>query len=77
MQVTDKFFHSLAAGVVPVVMGAPNIATFAPSKHSFIRTDKFDSPASLCQYLKHLDTHDDEYRRCFSFFMLLLSNALM
>eukprot|EP00271_Cylindrocystis_brebissonii_P008743 TRINITY_DN23230_c0_g1_i1.p1 TRINITY_DN23230_c0_g1~~TRINITY_DN23230_c0_g1_i1.p1 ORF type:complete len:709 (-),score=139.74 TRINITY_DN23230_c0_g1_i1:229-2355(-) len=33
--VTEKFWQSLVAGCVPVVVGAPNIDDFAPSNNSF------------------------------------------
>eukprot|EP00850_Spirogloea_muscicola_P008860 SM000048S16572 [mRNA] locus=s48:572942:574862:+ [translate_table: standard] len=34
--VTEKFYHSLEAGTVPVVLGAPDILDFAPSNNSVI-----------------------------------------
>jgi hypothetical protein len=34
--VTEKFFHALAAGSVPVVVGAPNTGDFAPAPNSYL-----------------------------------------
>eukprot|EP01012_Entosiphon_sulcatum_P064551 TRINITY_DN93389_c0_g1_i1.p1 TRINITY_DN93389_c0_g1~~TRINITY_DN93389_c0_g1_i1.p1 ORF type:complete len:484 (-),score=19.87 TRINITY_DN93389_c0_g1_i1:67-1518(-) len=48
--VTEKFYRALYTGGVPVVMGAPNIANYAP-KHSFIRADDFPGPKALAGFL--------------------------
>ncbi|XP_031497002.1 putative fucosyltransferase-like protein isoform X2 [Nymphaea colorata] len=52
--VTEKFFQSLVAGTVPVVVGAPNILDFAPAPSSIlhIRTlDDIPSVATTMQFL--------------------------
>jgi Glycosyltransferase family 10 (fucosyltransferase) C-term/Fucosyltransferase, N-terminal len=59
--VTDKLFDVWVAGSVPVYLGAPNVADFAPARHSYIDVADFDGPDELARYLNHLDTHDDEY----------------
>jgi hypothetical protein len=59
--VTEKFFDPLVAGSVPVYLGAPNIADFAPGDHCYIDVADFAGPGSLGAYLDHLDRHDDEY----------------
>jgi len=64
--VTEKFFHTIAAGSVPIYMGAPNIDDFAPSPKSIIKTTDFRSPEELAQYLLYLDKHDNEYQEYLS-----------
>ena len=34
----------LLAGAIPVYLGAPNIAEFAPGPHSFLDIRQFESP---------------------------------
>jgi len=36
--ITDKFWKAINFGVVPIVMGAPNIDDYSPSWHSVIKT---------------------------------------
>jgi hypothetical protein len=60
--VTEKFFDPLVAGSVPVYLGAPNVADFAPAPHAYIDTADFSGPDELAAYLNHLDQHDDEYQ---------------
>lgn len=59
--VTEKFFDPLIAGSVPVYLGAPNVADFAPADHCFVDTADFAGPDELARYLDHLDRRDDEY----------------
>ena len=59
--VSDKLFDVWIAGSVPVYLGAPNVAEFAPAAHSYIDVADFAGPKELADYLKHLDRHDDEY----------------
>lgn len=63
--VTEKFFHPLMAGSVPVYRGAPNIADFAPGEKSYIDADDFTGPGELAEYLNHLDGDDAAYREYF------------
>ncbi|RWL45876.1 MAG: alpha-1,3-fucosyltransferase [Mesorhizobium sp.] len=51
--VTEKMFDPLEAGTVPVYLGAPNAADFAPD-NSFIDAASFSTPAELAAYLRHL-----------------------
>jgi len=60
--VTEKFFDPLVAGSVPVYLGAPNVADFAPAAHSYIDVADFSGPEEVAAYLNHLDQHDDEYQ---------------
>lgn len=62
--VTEKVYHALAAGTLPVYLGAPNIDLFVPEK-SIIKLEDFESYEKLADYLQHLATHDDEYQAYF------------
>ena len=53
--VTEKFFDPLAAGSVPVYLGAPNVADYAPGAGSFIDVSDFAGPAALGAHLRALD----------------------
>lgn len=59
--VTEKFWHPLAAGSVPVYRGTADIADLAPADHCYIDARDFSSATELGAYLDHLDRHDDEY----------------
>jgi hypothetical protein len=59
--VSDKLFDVWIAGSVPVYLGAPNVADFAPAPHSYIDVADFDGPEQLARYLDHLDRDDDQY----------------
>uniref|UniRef100_A0A7S3G316 Fucosyltransferase n=1 Tax=Palpitomonas bilix TaxID=652834 RepID=A0A7S3G316_9EUKA len=64
--VTERFFHSFAVGTVPVYMGAKNAQVFAPSNHSMIHVQDFESPKALAQYLNFLNDNDEEYEKYLS-----------
>jgi hypothetical protein len=50
--VTEKVYQALAAGVVPIYMGAPNIREYVPD-HSIINVADFDfNTTLLAEYLK-------------------------
>jgi hypothetical protein len=59
--VTEKFFQPLQAGSVPIYLGAPNIADFAPSPHSYIDVRNFQGPAHLARHLLQLSADDGAY----------------
>jgi hypothetical protein len=61
--VSDKLFDCWIAGSVPVYLGAPNVAEFAPAAHSYIDVRDFRDPHELAEYLNYLDAHDDEYEQ--------------
>ncbi len=63
--VTEKFFHPLMAGTVPVYRGAPNVADFAPGEKSFIAADDFAGPGELAEYLNYLDGDATAYHEFF------------
>ena len=49
--VTEKFFEPLLKGSVPVYLGAPNIADFAPGEGCFIDVRQFERPQILANYI--------------------------
>ncbi|KAG7577840.1 Glycosyl transferase family 10 [Arabidopsis thaliana x Arabidopsis arenosa] len=59
--VTEKFFQSLVAGSVPVVVGAPNIEEFAPSPDSFLHIKQMDDVKAIAKKMKYLADNPDAY----------------
>ena len=51
--ITEKPFDSLAAGSIPVYLGAPNIADYVP-KACFVDFRDFSSVEALAHYLTHM-----------------------
>ena len=56
--VTEKYWRTLKTGAVPVVMGAPNIDTFAPAQNSVINVADFSTPRRLAEYLLFIAAND-------------------
>lgn len=56
--VTEKFFDPLVAGSIPVYLGAPNVARFAPGERCFIDVGRFASARALADEL-HAVAADD------------------
>ena len=61
--VTEKFFDPLLAGSVPVVLGAPNVAEFAPAAGCYVDVRNFDGPRALAAHLLALDLDEEAYSR--------------
>jgi len=61
--VSEKFFHALASGCLPVYMGAPNIEEYLPSPEAAILTKNFESPEKLAEHLKYLLDNEEEYNK--------------
>ncbi|XP_073141880.1 glycoprotein 3-alpha-L-fucosyltransferase A isoform X2 [Henckelia pumila] len=59
--VTEKFFQSLVAGSVPVVIGAPNIQDFAPSPGSVLHIKDAKDIDVVAQTMKHLEENPTAY----------------
>jgi hypothetical protein len=59
--VTEKFFDALIAGSVPVVLGAPNVAEFAPAPDAFLDVRDFPDPAALATRLRELSADAAAY----------------
>jgi len=53
--VTEKVYDGLAAGAVPLYLGASNVWDFLPSSDSIISLRDFPSPTAVAEYLKWLD----------------------
>ena len=53
--VTEKLYEPLAAGAVPVYLGAPNWRDFAPAGQAVLSIRDFPSPAALGAHLHALD----------------------
>jgi hypothetical protein len=60
--VTEKFFDALVAGSVPVYLGAPNVAEFAPDDHCFINVADFSGPRELAEHLQRLSDDQASYQ---------------
>jgi alpha-1,3-fucosyltransferase 10 len=52
--VTEKFYDALCAGSVPVVLGAPEVADFAPAPDAFLDVRDFADPAALAARMRAL-----------------------
>ncbi|KAK3001831.1 hypothetical protein RJ639_022239 [Escallonia herrerae] len=61
--VTEKFFQSLVAGSVPVVVGAPNIQDFAPSPGSVLHIKELKDVDSVSKKMKYLAENADAYNQ--------------
>ncbi|MBP7864577.1 MAG: alpha-1,3-fucosyltransferase [Acidobacteria bacterium] len=60
--VTEKFFSALITGSVPVYLGAPNVADFAPGERCYIDAPALGPPRALAEYLRYLDGHEEAYQ---------------
>eukprot|EP01102_Stenamoeba_stenopodia_P021847 TRINITY_DN8916_c0_g1_i1.p1 TRINITY_DN8916_c0_g1~~TRINITY_DN8916_c0_g1_i1.p1 ORF type:complete len:454 (-),score=93.93 TRINITY_DN8916_c0_g1_i1:14-1375(-) len=65
--ITDKFWKAINFGVVPIVMGAPNIDDYSPSWHSVIKTIDYIDPAQLAEHLHRLNNNDTLYNEYIDF----------
>jgi len=59
--VMEKFYDPLIIGSVPIYLGAPNVAEFAPGEHCYIDASEFGSARDLADFL--LSMSDEEYTR--------------
>lgn len=53
--VTEKFFHPLMAGSIPVYYGAPNVDEFSPGDNAYINARDFKNSQELAGYLQNVD----------------------
>ena len=60
--VSEKVYHALLAGSVPIYYGAVNIAEFVP-KNSVIDARKFSGPKEMAEYIRMLDSNEEEYNK--------------
>uniref|UniRef100_A0A1J3CWK7 Fucosyltransferase n=1 Tax=Noccaea caerulescens TaxID=107243 RepID=A0A1J3CWK7_NOCCA len=61
--VTEKFFQSLVAGSVPVVVGAPNIEEFAPSPDAFLHIKQMSDVEPVAKKMKYLADNPAAYNK--------------
>ncbi|TKY59086.1 Glycoprotein 3-alpha-L-fucosyltransferase A [Spatholobus suberectus] len=61
--VTEKFFQSLVAGTVPVVVGAPNIQDFAPSPGSILHIKELEDVESVAKSMRYLAENPEAYNQ--------------
>ncbi|MCO5547384.1 hypothetical protein L7F22_000833 [Adiantum nelumboides] len=64
--VTEKFWQSLVAGSIPVVIGAPNIYDFAPSPKAILHIKSVNDIEHVAKQVMHLATHEDAYNASLS-----------
>ncbi|MCO5549946.1 hypothetical protein L7F22_003423 [Adiantum nelumboides] len=64
--VTEKFWQSLVAGSIPVVIGAPNIYNFAPSPKAILHIKSVNDIEHVAKQIMHLATHEDAYNASLS-----------
>ena len=63
--ITEKTWHALSGGIVPIVLGGADYKTFLPH-HSYIDVKDFSSPKALATYLTKLDRNDTLYNEYFA-----------
>ncbi|XP_059647794.1 glycoprotein 3-alpha-L-fucosyltransferase A-like [Cornus florida] len=61
--VTEKFFQSLVAGTVPVVVGAPNIQDFSPSPGAVLHIKELKDVDSVAKTMKYLAENADAFNQ--------------
>lgn len=61
--VTEKFFQSLVAGTIPVVVGAPNILEFSPYPGSVLHIKELTDVESVAATMKHLASNPDAFNQ--------------
>ncbi len=52
--VTEKFYDPLVAGSVPIYLGAPNVADFAPGERCYLDVRDYRDPRALAEHLHAL-----------------------
>ena len=60
---TEKFYQSFMSGALPIYLGAPNAADYAPP-HSFINAIEL-TPKELAVLIRELESNDDLYNSYF------------
>ncbi len=61
--VTERVFHALSCGVVPIYLGASNVREFMPHDDAIIDAADFTSAQELADYLLYLDADDEAYAK--------------
>ncbi len=63
--ISPEWSHAILAGAVPVYIGAPNIAAFAPGPRSYIDIRDFSSAEELWKFLVRLGDNTEQYKQYF------------
>ncbi|KAG2584483.1 putative fucosyltransferase-like protein [Panicum virgatum] len=61
--VTEKYFQSLVAGSIPVVVGAPNIQEFSPGEGAILHIKELDDVASVAKTMKNIASNPDAFNQ--------------
>ncbi|KAF5751208.1 glycoprotein 3-alpha-L-fucosyltransferase A isoform X1 [Tripterygium wilfordii] len=61
--VTEKFFQSLVAGTIPVVVGAPNIQDFSPYPGSYLHIKQIGDVKPVAKTMRYLAETPDAYNQ--------------
>lgn len=61
--VTEKFFQPLLVGSVPVVLGAPDVARFAPGDDCYVDVRDFATVSALVRFLEAVGRDRESYAR--------------
>ncbi len=75
--ITEKFWRPLYAGTVPIVHGSPTIRDWAPTEHSIIVAEDFESPKELAKFLLELDSDDGKYNEYLEYKRTGVTNRLL
>ena len=60
---TEKLFRPFEVGAVPIVMGSPLAKDWMPNERSGIFVNDFKHPRELAEFIKYLNSNDDEYEK--------------
>jgi len=60
--VSEKVYHALESGCIPIYYGAPNVADYVPEPDSIIDYAQLGSPAALLAELERLAGNDTAYQ---------------
>jgi hypothetical protein len=63
--ISPEWSHAILGGAVPVYIGTPNIAAFAPGPRSYIDIRDFKSGGELWEFLLNFDADDVAYQQWF------------
>jgi hypothetical protein len=61
--VSEKVYHALESGCVPIYYGAPNVADFLPDTASVVNYADFQSPGALLAELEFLSADEARYEK--------------
>lgn len=64
---TEKLFRPIEVGSIPIYMGSPLARDWMPNERTAIFVDNFQSPEELADYIKFLDSNDEEYLKYFKY----------